>query len=156
MFSSLRASQSRSHGSFALKDVMPTIFSCIKNETWKSRVLFISFDWKADTILIILICSMFQEIDFGLWVFRLPSNFKNAFINIFSHTETLCVLSSNSMLSIVEFSFSGRTSQCAWVAGWFDEVMTSNRSMVNNRAGIHTISILKSLLLLWNELVEIG
>jgi len=117
MSSSLGDCESRSHWSFAFKDMLAVVLSIVEDEAREAGVLLVGLDGEADTVAVVNVNGMLDEFDLGLGVLWLSADLEQALVDVISHAEAFSVLSSNTVSRVVELTFTGWTAEGAWVTG---------------------------------------
>lgn len=115
MSSGLGAGESGAHWSLALEDVLTVILGIVEDEAGEAGLLLVGLDGEANTAAVVLINGMLDESDLGSRVLWLFTNLEQTLINVLSHAEALSVLTSDSMLGIVELSFPGGATESVWM-----------------------------------------
>lgn len=117
MSSSLHACESRSHWSFAFKDMLAVVLSIVEDEAGEAGVLLIGLDGEADAVAIVNVNGMLEESDLSLGVLWHSADLEYALVDVLSHAEAFSVLSSNTVSGVVELTFTGCTAKGLWVTG---------------------------------------
>jgi len=101
---SLVASKTGAHWTLDLIDVL-TVFAMIEQEPGETSASCITLDREACAGGVELVNSVLEKSHFVGAVLWVSANMAKSLINIFSHGEAFCELSSNTVLPIVENSF---------------------------------------------------